>query len=215
MTTELDKIKKSVVSYNDVLIEYFGNDLEYTYIPRIKELIMADYDSELVDVVTDRKSKTNPLFYREEFEVALDEFEYIVQNKDYITLIIPDVDNYPWSKGKLKIILNTLEGTSGVYVEVTEEQYIQMYGKRPLSVESYDKTVPRKERIYLLRYTSKVQRREKEVFNRKVLVRYPFSNFPPIELFEPTIKFVESNFKTWLDDSMTNTTKEYSKKGAH
>ena len=215
MTTALDKVKKSVASYNEVLIDSFGDDLESIYIPQIKELIMADYDSELVDVVTDRKSKTNPLFYREEFEVALNEFEYIVQNKDYITLVIPDVDNFPWSKGKLKIILNTLEGTSGIYVEVTEEQYIQMYSKRPLSVEPYDKTVPRKERIYLLRYTSKVQRREKEIFNRRVLVRYPFSNSPPIELFEPTIKFVESNFKIWLADSMTNTTKEYSKKGAH
>jgi hypothetical protein len=215
MTTVVNKVKKSVKSYNEVLIESFGDDIESTYIPQIKELIMADYDSELVDVVTNRKSKTNPLFYREEFEVALNEFEYIVQNKDYITLIIPDVDNFPWSKGKLKIILNILEGTSGIYVEVTEEQYIQMYSKRPLSVEPYDKTVPRKERIYLLRYTSKVQRREKEVFNRRVLVRYPFSNFPPIELFEPTIKFVESNFKIWLADSMTNTTKEYSKKGVH
>jgi hypothetical protein len=116
--------------------------------------------------------------------------------------------------GKLKIILNILEGTFGVYVEVTEQQYVQMYSKKPIGVESYDKTVPLKERIYLLKYTSKVRQREKEVFGRLRLVRYPFSNYPPIRLFESTTKFVEESFKTWLRNSMMKVTKEYSKKGA-
>jgi len=215
MTIMFDRVKKNVKSYNNILIDSFGQDLEYTYIPKIKELIMANYDSELVGVVTNRKSKTNPLFYRDEFEIALNEFEYIIKNRDYITLRVPDIDNFPWENGKLKIILNIIEGTFGIYVEVTETQYIQMYNKKPLNVEPYDKTVPRKERIYLLRYTSSVQRREKEVFNRKILIRYPFSNSPPISLFEPVVKFVESNFKIWMMDSMKQTTKEYSKKGAY
>jgi hypothetical protein len=209
------KIKKEIVLYNKIVINSFGKDLEYKYIPQIKELIMENYDSELVDVVTDRKSKTNPLFYREEFETALDEFEYIVKNEDYITLRVPDIENFPWQNGKLKIILNILEGTFGVYVEVSEQQYIQMYNKKPLNVEPYDKTVPRKERIYLLRYTAKVKHREKEIFNRQILVRYPFSNSPPINLFEPTIKFVEFEFETWIKESMMKTTKEYSKKGVY
>lgn len=214
MTTEIDKVKKDVKSYNDILINYFGDDLESTYIPKIKELIMANYDLELVDVVTNRKSKTNPLFYRDEFETVLNEFEYIIKNKDYITLVTPDIENFPWTVGKLKIILNILEGTFGVYVEVTEQQYVQMYSKKPIGVESYDKTVPLKERIYLLKYTSKVRQREKEVFGRLRLVRYPFSNYPPIRLFESTTKFVEESFKTWLRNSMMKVTKEYSKKGA-
>jgi len=95
MTTEFDKVKTSVKSYNNILMDSFGDELESTYIPRIKELIMADYDSELVDVITNRKSKTNPLFYREEFEVALNEFDYIMQNEDYLTLVVPDIDNFP------------------------------------------------------------------------------------------------------------------------
>ena len=213
MTTEFDRVKKSVRSYNDILMNSFGDELEYTYITKIKELIMADYDSELVDVVTNRKSKTNPLFYREEFEIALNEFDYIIQNEDYLTLVVPDIDNFPWTNGRLRIILNILEGTSGIYVEVTEEQYIKMYNKKPLSIEPYDKTVPLKERIYLVRYTAKVRSREREVFGRQILVRYPFSNSPPISLFEPTVKFVELNFKTWMSDSITKTTKEYAKKG--
>jgi hypothetical protein len=214
MITELYKVKKDVKSYNDILINSFGDDLESIYIPKIKELIMANYDLELVDVVTNRKSKTNPLFYRDEFETVLNEFEYIIKNKDYITLVTPDIENFPWTVGKLKIILNILEGTFGVYVEVTEQQYVQMYSKKPIGVESYDKTVPLKERIYLLKYTSKVRQREKEVFGRLRLVRYPFSNYPPIRLFESTTKFVEESFKTWLRNSMMKVTKEYSKKGA-
>jgi hypothetical protein len=215
MTTALDKIKNEVRSYSDMLMDSFGDDLEYIHIPQIKELIMADYNSELVDVVTDRKSKTNPLLYREEFEIALNEFEYIMQNKDYLTLIVPDIENFPWSKGRLRVISNILEGTSGIYVEITEEQYVTMYNKKPLSVEPYDKTVPLKERIYLLRYTPRVQRREREVFGKQILVRYPFSNAPPISLFEPTVKIVELNFKTWMSDSINKATKEYSKKGVH
>jgi len=215
MATVLEKVKKNVVLYNDVLIDSFGEDLIDIYIPQIKELIMENYDSELVAVVTNRKSKTNPLFYREEFEIALDEFEYIVKNEDYITLRVPDIDNFPWTKGKLKIILNILEGSFGIYVEVSEQQYIQLYAKKPLSAEPYDKTVPIKERIYLLRYTARLKRREREIFGRRELVRYPFSNSPPIRLFEPTVKFVESNFKIWLEESMTKATKEYSKKGAY
>ena len=215
MTAILEKVKKNVASYNDILIDSFGEDLVDIYIPQIKELIMADYDSELVAVVTNRKSKTNPLFYIEEFETALNEFEYIVKNEDYITLVVPDIENFPWSIGRLKVILNILEGSFGVYVEVTEQQYIQMYAKKPLSVEPYDNTVPIKERIYLLRYTAKLRRREKEVFGRQELVRYPFSNSPPIRLFESTVKFVESNFKIWLEESMIKSTKEYSKKGEY
>jgi hypothetical protein len=61
MITELYKVKKDVKSYNDILINSFGDDLESIYIPKIKELIMANYDLELVDVVTNRKSKTNPM----------------------------------------------------------------------------------------------------------------------------------------------------------
>ena len=212
MTTTFDKIKSSVRSYNDILIDSFGDELEQIYIPKIKELIMANYDSELVDVVTTRKSKTNPLFYREEFETALNEFEYIIQNKDYMTLIVPDIDNFPWSNGRLRVILNILEGTSGIYVEVTEEQYVKMYNKKPLSLEPYDKTVPLKERIYLVRYTAKVRSREREVFGRQILIRYPFSNSPPISLFESIVKFVELNFKIWMSDSIAKTTKEYAKK---
>ena len=40
-------------------------------VEEIKAVIIAKYDEELVDVVTDRKSKTNPNLYRDDFIFAL------------------------------------------------------------------------------------------------------------------------------------------------
>ena len=57
----------------------------------IKDAIISEYDEQLVDVVTDRRSKTNPNLYREEFIERLDEFEYLEESGDTLTLNIPDM----------------------------------------------------------------------------------------------------------------------------
>jgi len=86
-----------------------------------------------------------------------------------------------------------------------------MYNKKPISSEPYDDSVPAKERIYLLRYTSDVQRRELTTFRGRVLVPYPFSNSPPVRLFDPVNKFVNDNISSWIDDIIQDTIKELPK----
>ena len=206
------KIAKSIKFYDGLLKESYQQDLEDMYVPQIKESIMDQYDSELVDLVTDRKSKTNPILYREEFEELLDEFEYIIEGDHYTTLKVPDMENFSWGTGRMRVIENILDGTSGLYVEVDEQQYVQMYDRQPQALKPYDNTVPRAQRIYLLKYTPEVQRVEMEVFNRKVLVIYPFSNTPPIDIFDPANKLVETNLKLWISDSIKSVSKEYVKK---
>lgn len=206
------KIAKSIKFYDDLLKESYRQDLEDMYIPQIKESIMEQYDSELVDPVTDRRSRTNPILYREEFEELLDNFEYIIEGDHFTTLKVPDMENFPWGAGRMRIIENILDGTSGLYVEVDERQYIQMYNIQPKALKPYDETVPSAQRIYLLKYTPEAQRVEMEVFGRKVLVRYPFSNTPPIDIFEPVNKLVETNLKLWISDSIKDISKEYVKK---
>lgn len=203
-------IKKITNKFKKFLTDYWIDELNEIYIPIIQDMIMESYDSELVGVVTNRDSKTNPLFYREEFLTALYNFEYIKEGISTITLSVPDEDNFPWLQGKLRIIKNILDGTVGAYVEVDEEQYIKMYGKRPISETPYDNTVPRKERIYLLRYTADVQRRERESLGRRgALVQYPFSNIPPIDIFGPTNDYVENNLDNWIDETITKAQKEF------
>lgn len=204
------KIKKAINKFQRFFTDYWVDELNGVYIPMIQDMIMESYDSELVGVVTNRDSKTNPLFYREEFLTALYNFEYIKEEINSITLSVPDEDNFPWLRGRLRIIKNILDGTVGTFVEVDEEQYIKMFGKRPISENPYDNTVQKKERIYLLRYNSDVQRRERNALGRTgALVRYPFSNIPPIDIFGPTANYVENNLNNWINETIKKAQKEF------
>jgi hypothetical protein len=206
------KIAKNVKAYDELMMISYRQDLEDRYIPQIKESIMAEYDTELVAAVTDRRSRTNPLLYREEFEDLLDSFEYIIEADHHTTLVVPDMENFPWGTGRMRVVENILDGTAGVYVEVDESQYVQLYGRQPRALKPYDKTVPRAQRIYLLKYTPEVQRLEMEVFHRRSLVRYPFSNTPSIDIFDQANTLVERNLKSWISESIKDISKEYVKK---
>lgn len=203
------EIMKSIKKFNAGVQEDWINYLETIRIPEIQDMIMQEYDAELVGKVSDRRSRTNPIFYREEFLDALFNFEYIREGMDSTTFILPDETNFPWNQGRLRIIQGIIEGTFGSYVEVDEEQYVGLFEKRPVSVQPYDNSVSRKERIYLVRYSVDVQRRERQKFGKKVLVPYPFSNTPPIRLFDPIIKHVENNLPEWIEDSLKRSQKEY------
>ena len=201
------QVENKIKSIHSDLANNFESDFERVYIPEIKDTILAEYDTKLVDVVTDRNSRTNPLYYRDEFSSALNDFDYVEIKNDKLTLIIPDIDNFNWNQGRLRIIKNILEGTLGVYVEVDENQYVSMYNKRP-QIVPYDKTVPASERIYLLRYTADLRSRELATFGRVVLVRFPFSNIPPIDIFEGAEKLVNENIGKWMADIIKDSIKE-------
>lgn len=210
MLTLLKELKKKVKSIDKSVVKNFVRIFELDYIPQIKEAILTDYDNELVALVTDRNSRTNPLYYRDEFKTALDNFEYLSVNSGKVKLTIPDIENFNWGQGRLRIIRNILEGTLGVYVEVDENQYVAMYDKRP-QIAPYDKTVPARERIYLLRYTADLRNREIATFARPVLVRYPFSNTPPIDIFNRAEDLVNENLGKWMADIIGDSIKENSK----
>ena len=184
------------------------------HVPELIDMIMADYDAELISRVTDRRSRTNPLYYRDEFTEALENFDWITGEGNSRKFLVPSMTNFNFNQGRLHIIQNVLEGTIGVYVEADETQYVQMYGKRP-TFAPYDKTVPVKQRMYLLKYNSDVKRRERQKFGRSnVLPRYPFSNSPAIDLFGPTQDYVQENFGKWVHEANKTAAKQYSKRGA-
>jgi hypothetical protein len=206
-----DALYKSVEKLDDRMIDYIRRSLITDYVPLVKDAIMDQYDSLLIAPITDRRSKTNPIFYRKDFVDAIDNFPFVVGTEDNTSFVMPDLENFPFEKGRLPVIKTILEGITGTYVEVNDEQYSAIMGKRAPQLEPYDNSVPPKERIYLLRYTPEVQRKEYQVYKRPALVRYPFSNSPPIRIFDGAQKFVEENATTWLNVLVSKATKMYIK----
>jgi hypothetical protein len=205
-------LRKEVEDMDDYIIKRERQLLLSDYVPLIQKMILDEYDSELVGVVTDRRSKTNPMFYRDEFKNALESFNYLKFGDLYTTVVIPDMDNFPFEKGRLGIIKAILTGVVGTFVEVNSDQYVALFGKKPIRQEPYDNTVQPKERIYLVRYTTEIQQKEYKVFKGPTLVRYPFSNMPPIRIFDPVEKFIQDNFELWINDIVKMAVDEYAKK---
>jgi len=123
-----------------------------------------------------------------------------------VKLITPDTDNFNWEQGRLRIIEDIVEGTVGIFVEIDEEQYIAMYEKRPI-IQPFDKTVPLKKRIYIVRLTGNIRRRWRETYPKDNIVRFPFSNQPPVDIFEAGSKYVEENIKDWINEAITTVQK--------
>ncbi len=200
-------VHKKAEQLNALIQKTYVFNLEIYYIPEIQNIILQEYDIELTGRVTDRKARTNPIYYRDEFEEALINFEWIDINGGATKLVVPEIDTFNWEQGSLRIIENILEGAMGTFVEVDEEQYVAMYSKRPI-IQPFDKTVPLKKRIYIIRLTGDVRRRWRLAYPKNAIVRYPFSNQPPIDIFEPANKYVEENIRSWIDEAITEATKE-------
>jgi len=172
----------------------------------VQKTIIDEYDEELVDVVTDRNSKTNPNLYREEFIERLSEFEYVEYNENTVSLISPDMETFDFS-GRLKVIQAIMHGMAGIYVEINEEDYISVFGKRPVNQEPLDEYVPPKEKIYIVRHTTKIRQAERDL--KKKFVRYPFSNTPPFNILEEGDKFIEENMGRWIDEALDEAQKTF------
>jgi hypothetical protein len=205
-------LRKEVENMDDYIIKRERQLLLSNYVPLMQKMILDQYDSNLVGVVTDRRSKTNPMFYRDEFKNALESFNYLKFGDLYTTVVIPDMDNFPFERGRLGIIKVVLTGVVGTFVEVNTDQYVALFGKKPIREEPYDNTVQPKERIYLVRYTTEIQQKEYKIFKGPTLVRYPFSNMPPIRIFDPVEKFVQDNFESWINEIVKIAIDEYAKK---
>jgi len=191
---------------NSIKERYIDN-LENYYIPTIINLIMTEYDIELTGRVTDRRARTNPIYYEEEFEDALQNYNYIIIANGKVTLSVPETNTFNWHQGRLKIIENIVEGTIGKFIEVDEEQYVSLFTKRP-TTQPFDKDVPIKERIYLLRYTGDVRRRWKSTYPKKQPVEFPFSNQPPIDIFASANDYVNENINKWVEEAIRESNKE-------
>jgi len=167
----------------------------------IKYAIMSGYDT-LSMMVTDPNSKTNPATYRTRFLTKMDEFTFVEhKRKDNIKLITPDMDNFDFTG--IDIIKQILNGTMGVFVEINNADMEKITGKSVVNNNPIDPTISKQERIYLIKYTQEIRIKEKEVL-KKQLVRFPFSNMPPLynRVFGPGQEYVDDNMDEWIRSSV-------------
>ena len=202
----MSKLFKKLSGDLNKLVQYKLNEKFKEAAEEIKSAIIAEYDEELVDVVSDRDSKTNPNLYRDEFIARLNKFEYIETTGERLSIKVPDMETFDFS-GRLKVIEAIMEGMAGVYVEVNEEDYKTIFGKRPVNQEPLDEYVPPKEQIYLVRYDSKMKKAERDLNKR--FVRYPFSNTPPVKILEVAERFVDDNMNRWISDALEEAQREF------
>ena len=195
----MDHVKKIPKNFNIIVKKQLLLELNKA-VPFIKQRIMETFENELMGVVTDRKSKTNPLFYKDEFEDRLNNFLYISSVDSAVTISVPDMDTFDFS-GRLKVLKTIMEGTVGVYVEVSAADFGKVFNKQPTNIDPVDTYVPKKDMIYIIKYNSKVRRAENTILNKK-LVRYPFSNSPPIDVLQAGQDYVDENVDTWIDTSI-------------
>lgn len=189
----MDKVAKNIVGqYNKALqkkiVEVFGEEA----VPKIIDIIMEEYDLSL-NGVANPKSKLAPEQLMDEFNNRLLDFNYIGKQTGKVSLIIPDIENFPFH-GKLRPIQNILEGMTGRYVEVDGRDYRQATGK-----QTYRGKYIRKDVVYLFKQR---EARPWERIVKKKFDIYVFSNTPPIDIFGHAQIFVEDNMDKWINEAI-------------
>jgi len=202
MASKIKQSKKFIVSE---LVEAFED-----HIDEVKELIMDGYDTLSVRV-TDTHSKTNPMLYRDAFEERLDTFVFIAREEDSINLSLPELDTFDFSG--IPIIQTILTGPIGSFVEIDHDDLVKISGKTTVNRNPIDETVTKQKRVYLIRYTDQVRKKEKDVLKKK-LVKFAFSNQPGLDkdVFGPAEEYVNANIEDWLDKSIKTSTKKIKQK---
>ncbi len=176
-------------------------------VPKIKDIIMKDYD-DLSNLVIDSRSKTNPTLFRDDFVSNLDSFLYIEDIKDTMNLHVPDMETFDFS-GKLKIIQTILEGVAGVYVEISLEDYIKIFNRGISNVDFIHGQDSLKDSVFLVRYNDDIKTIESKL--KTPFVIFPFSNMSSSDILEKAEKFVNANIDQWVEESVEEATKELSK----
>lgn len=200
----MELVKSVSKKIESVLKKQLKIDAE-VFIEEIKQVILNEYENKLMVFKPDNKSKIDYNSYRDEFILRLDNFQFIKDNENGITLDVPDMETFDFSDG-LELIETIMEGLSGVYVEANEQEYSYIFGRKPRLVDAIDKSMSPKNRTFLIRYIGKVRRAEKELNTR--FVRFPFSNTPPIDILEAGKLFVDENIDQWVNDSIEQANKE-------
>ena len=165
---------------------------------QIKKAIISEYD-ELTSAIDDPDSKANPALYREDFIQRLDNFSFIKDTGETVSINVPDMETFDFS-GRLKILEAIMNGVSGNYVEMSIRDFKSIFTRTPFTPDSHESEDLSEEDIYLIRYNKNIHNIEKHL--HKKFVVYPFSNMPPFDILEKGEVFVENNIEKWIKSTL-------------
>ncbi len=200
----LDEIAQN---FSEIIKEKLHTNLKKV-IEQIKKVIISEYD-ELISVVEDPNSKANPALYRDDFIKRLDNFSFIENSGETVSVNVPDMETFDFS-GRLKVVETIINGVAGSYIEMSGEEYRSIFKRTPFSPDSRGAENLVDEDIYLVRYNNNIKNIERHL--KKDFVKYPFSNMPPFNILEKGEAFVDNNMEKWIDNTLEEVQNEF--KGA-
>ncbi len=189
------------------------------YLPELKDVYLNTYHSKLDDVVTDSNSLANPDYFYEDYATALDNFDYFYDESedadDSFRIKIPTEDTFPFS-GRLNFIHILINGIIGDYYELSQEDYNTLINSNisddvksslyELS-EFFDDATSEDLRFYLISSLDSLYKTVQSMLN-KDLTLFPFSNSPPIDLFEDGVDAFNDHFDSLVNAAINTSIKE-------
>lgn len=200
------KVSKKLVS---LIKKSLQEKLTEFIIPDVIERVITDFDNYFSQFDISPRSNFKLEDIREIFYDRLIRFEYIDidDSIDNVKFISPDMDNFNFNR-ELGVLKTIFDGISGDYVEIGISKYISIFGARPVG-EALNDDLPEQEKVYLVSYKSFMSGNKIAV--RNTLVKFPFSDTSPFDVFEETNYFVEENLDKWVDESIIEAESKLSK----
>lgn len=173
-------------------------------LPYIKSLVINEYDNKLIGAVHSH-SDLHPSLFLNEFKRRLENFIFIDAHSSKLLVTTPSMSNFDFS-GSLQPVRMMLEGVPGMYVEISKDDYVSMFGRAPKTVDSLQDMSGNN--IYVIPHSDKVKNIEGAL--KKNLNIYPFSNMAPIDIFSVCDKAINDSMDKWISQSIEIAVNSYS-----
>lgn len=186
------------------LVNVFESNLDVYY-----KIVMDSYESELNSRVLDRRSKSKPEDYMSLFFERLKESVNIEENNTGIVFRLPSMDTFNFNG--LEPIRHILEGTPGVYVEMSVNDFEKIFGKKAIRFIRDEAIInpdsPKKDQYVIVPFNGNVRKAEVEL--GKKFVRFPFSGVPPISIIDDSNDKIDKEVSKWIDSAISTSIKEF------
>jgi len=204
-------MSKKVVKKIEYNLEHFISEEFNKHIPDIIEEASNLYEDLLLGVTIEKDSLANPEFFYDSFIERLTKFQFI-SDTSQVQLEIPNEDTFDFSDD-LVILKFITEGVVGNYLELPEKDLNVILKSKGLDdkvkrrfrslpgVISSD--LPASRRFRLLNIKSELSQIAQEILDKK-LVFFPFSNMPPLNVFEGLENYVNANIDSWISVGINN-----------
>jgi len=193
-------VKKATSNLEDTILMEFKN-----HIPDIIEKASNIYEDLLLGVTIEKDSLANPEFFYDSYIERITNFPYIVDTTN-VQLNLPNEDTFDFSDD-LVILKIITEGVVGNYLELPERDLNIILKSKGIDdkvkrrfrslpgITSSD--LPASRRFRLLNAKSELAQVAQEILDKK-LIFFPFSNTPPLNVFEGIESYVDDNIENWI-----------------